>query len=90
VAWKVDPSVKLWERHVQGINNVYRELKLRGTGELCWVMSEDRRMDARELDLRTALEEVVGRGIGTLLSSIPGRLAYFEGEDERLLLARQI
>jgi len=28
-----------------------------------------------------ALGEVVGRQMGTFLSCIPGRLAYFEGED---------
>jgi hypothetical protein len=40
------------------------------------------------LELRAALEHVNGRGIGTILSCIPGNLAYFEGEDETLLLVR--
>lgn len=54
----------------------------------CWVISEDPEMDERELDLREALEHVSGRQIGTILSCVPGKLAYFESEDERLLLVR--
>jgi hypothetical protein len=34
------------------------------------------------------MESVVGCGTGSILSCIPGKLAYFEGEDESLLLAR--
>jgi hypothetical protein len=51
-------------------------------------MSEDAEIDGRELDLRAALEHVNGREIGTILSCVPGKLAYFESEDDRLLLAR--
>jgi len=88
IFWKVDPNLKLWERHVQGIENIYRMLKSKGAGATCWVISEDSDIDGRELELRAALEHVNGRGMGTILSCIPGKLAYFEGEDEALLLAR--
>jgi len=46
------------------------------------------KLDGQELLLESALESVVGNGIGTILSCIPGKLAYFEGEDESLPLAR--
>ena len=85
---KVDPSLALWDRHVQGNKNIARLLKSKGAGQMCWVISEDAEIDGRESDLESALENVHGRGIGTILSCIPGKLAYFEGEDERLLLAR--
>lgn len=88
IAWKVDPKLSLWERHLQGIENIHRLLKSRGSGPTCWVMSEDTGIDGRELDLRAALERVIGNGMGVILSCIPGKLAYFEGEDEALLLAR--
>ena len=52
----------------------------------CWVISEDPEIDGWELDLREALEHVNGRQIGTILSCVPGKLAYFESEDEALLL----
>jgi hypothetical protein len=40
------------------------------------------------IDLRAALERVSGRQIGTILSCVAGKLAYFESEDEAFLLAR--
>jgi hypothetical protein len=88
IPWKVDPKLKLWKRHVQGIENIYRLLKSKGAGVTCWVISEDSEIDGRELDLRAALEHLHGRQIGTILSCVPGKLAYFESEDETLLLAR--
>lgn len=88
IVWNVDPKLKLWERHVQGIENIYRLLRSKGAGLTCWVISEDSEIDGREMNLRVALEHVSGREIGTILSCVPGKLAYFEGEDESLLLAR--
>ena len=88
IPWKVDPTLKLWERHIQGIENIQRLLKSKGAGLTCWVLSEDSEIDGREMDLSAALKHVSGREIGTILSCIPGKLAYFESEDETLLLAR--
>jgi len=56
-------------------------LRARGAPATCYVLSEQTEIDGRELPLEEALALVVGRGIGTFLSCIPGRLAYFEGED---------
>jgi len=88
IPWNVDPKLKLWERHVQGIDNIYGLLKSKGAGLNCWAISEDPGIDGRELDLKAALEHVNGRQIGTILSCVPGKLAYFESEVEALLLAR--
>jgi hypothetical protein len=45
--------------------------------------------DGEDLQLLAALREVVGYGIGTVLSCVPGRLAYFEAElRDRFLLVR--
>jgi hypothetical protein len=86
--WKVDPSLSLSERHTQGIGNIARLLRSKGAGKTCWVISENAEIDGRELDLDSALETVIGSGMGTILSCIAGKLAYFEGEDESLLLTR--
>ncbi|PYU66935.1 MAG: hypothetical protein DMG49_20465 [Acidobacteria bacterium] len=51
-------------------------------------MSEDPRLDQQELPLVEALKQIVGRGMGTVLSCIPGRLAFVETEDERFILQR--
>ena len=88
IPWKVNPKLKLWERHVQGIETIHRLLKSKGAGLTCWVISEDPEIDGRKMDLRAALEHVNGRQIGTILSCVPGKLAYFESEDETLLLTR--
>jgi hypothetical protein len=63
-------------------------LKSKGAGKTCWATSENAELDGKELEVHAALESVVGRGMGTILSFIPGKLAYYEGEDEMLLLAR--
>jgi hypothetical protein len=88
VPWRVDANVGLWERHSQGIANISRLLRSKGAGQRCWVISEDPKIDGQELDLDRALGEVMGRGMGTILSCVPGRLALFEGEGESLLLVR--
>ena len=47
-------------------------------------------LDARTLPLKEALGLIIGVSTGTLVSCIPGRLGYFEGEDggERFILER--
>ena len=46
----------------------------------CYVMSEDRDLDGKEINLKEALEEIVGRGIGSFLILEQGKIAYYEGE----------
>jgi len=60
----------------------------KGAGRNCWIMSEDSALDGQEMDLEAALKETIGRQIGTFLSCVPGRLAYFEDEDGRYILER--
>jgi hypothetical protein len=47
-------------------------------------------LDARTLPLKEALGLILGMSPGTLVSCIPGRLAYFEGEEKgaRFILER--
>lgn len=63
-------------------------LKSKGAGNVCQVISEYGEIDGKEMPLDEALEEIVGRSMGTFLSCIEGRLAYFEDEDERWILER--
>ncbi len=88
LGWKVNPTQNLAQRHAQGIENIARLLKSKGARQTCWVISEDRQLDGKELKLEDALEEVIGSDMGTILSCVPARLAVFVGEDEKLLLAR--
>jgi hypothetical protein len=64
-------------------------LRAHGAAESCHVISVNWELDGRELPLEEALGRVLDRGYWTLLSLLPGRLAYYEGEmalDRRLLV----
>ena len=65
---------------------VAKLLRQKGAPDSCFVVSEDSRIDSKQMPLLAALEQVIGYGMGTLISCIPGKLAYFEDEDQRCLL----
>lgn len=69
---------------------IARLLRAEGAPETCVLLAEDTALDGRAMPLEDALREVVGRGLGAFVSCVPGRLAYFEGEDAgaRYLLRR--
>jgi hypothetical protein len=63
-------------------------LRSKGAGRTVWVISERVSMDGRELNLEDAMEETWGAQRGTILSCVPGKLAFFRDEEmhsERLL-----
>jgi hypothetical protein len=70
-------------------SDILRILKERGAPDTCWAVSEDSDLDGKELDLSEAIREILGGGMGTFLSCIPGRLAFFENEDGRWILERK-
>jgi len=74
----------------QSVMAVARTLKARGAPASCVLLAEDPTLDGQQLPLEDALAATLGRGMGTFLSCIPGRLGYYEGEDagERYLLER--
>ena len=71
----------------QHVPEILRLLKNKAP-ENCYALSEDDELDGKEVLLADALKEIVGRGMGTFLSCIPGRLAYFEDEEDRSILER--
>jgi len=68
-----------------------RLLRARGARDSCYLVSEASQLDSQRLPLGEALEEVIGYGMGTLISCVPGELAFFEGEGpaDRCILARR-
>lgn len=74
------------QQHTAGILEL---LTRKGAGPRCWVISEFAEMDGTEVDLQEALEETIGREMGTILSCVPGKLAYFEDEDGRFILQKK-
>jgi len=57
-------------------------LRALGAPETCYVMSSNSDLDTHEMQLRDALEAIVGQGCGSFICCIPRRLAYFEGESQ--------
>ena len=72
--------------HKSHLADILETLKTKGAPEKCFAISEDDELDGKELVLSQALASIFGRGIGTFLSCLPGRLAYFEDEDGRFIL----
>ena len=72
----------------QNPSSLAKILRAKGAGARCYVVSENSRLDGKEVELETALEETVGYQMGTLISCVPGKLGYFEDEDGRCILER--
>jgi hypothetical protein len=78
-------QIRLRQQHA---TDIFQLLRSKGAPETCYAPSEDSELDGKEISLSEALKEVVGRGMGTFLSCLAGRLAYFEDEDGRWILER--
>jgi len=74
----------------QHVTEIFQLLRSMGAPETCYALSEDSELDGKELPLSEALKQVVGSGMGTFLSCLPGRLGYFEDEDGRWILQRRV
>lgn len=68
--------------------NIEIELARRHSPRLVFAISEDPALDQNEVVLSDVLPRIVGGGMGTVLSCIPGHLAFVETEDERFILER--
>jgi hypothetical protein len=49
--------------------------------DVCYVISENKRIDARFLDVENAINDTVGYGMGTLLVFGSAEVVYYEGEE---------
>jgi hypothetical protein len=88
-AWFDSRFVKQIPPAQRGASGIARLLRANGAGPRCWVISEDKTTDAREMDLEPLLADLVGSGMGAILCCVPGKLAFVESEDGRfILLAR--
>ncbi|HKZ81757.1 MAG TPA: hypothetical protein VJ124_26045 [Pyrinomonadaceae bacterium] len=80
---ELDPRyAQLLPANAQTVNQIEALLKRKGAPERCYVTSSNGDIDDREMALSEALQETVGSGSGTIVSCIPGKLAYFEGEEQ--------
>jgi len=69
---------------------ILESLKGGGASDQCYVISENNEIDGKILGLEEALYLVVGSGMGSLISCLPGKLVYFEGEapNQRFIVKR--
>lgn len=79
------------ERYIQRIpTNLHRPkliediLKAKGAPPKCHVMSSNEQFDGQDLALSGALQHTIGKGFGTFLSCISGKLAFYESEEANL------
>jgi hypothetical protein len=68
---------------------IYQRLRVKGAPAQCHVMGPSE-IDGRDMDLNDALQDIVPYSQGAMVSCIPGRLGYFQGEEpnERYILER--
>ncbi|QGM29481.1 hypothetical protein GI482_03400 [Bacillus sp. N3536] len=70
-------------------------LKKQGAGNLCYVItSAESDVDGKELPLIKALEDLIWSGLPFIISCIPNKLAYYQGEQaygspEKYILKRR-
>ena len=87
----LDPRfAKLIPSNEQSEGEIEKLLRQRGAPDKCHVMSDNPNIDNREMSLTDALSKTVAMDAGTLISCVPGKLAYFEmeGFDGRYILER--
>jgi len=74
---------------LQHPDSIYAILSGLGASDTCHLISEDSNLDGEDMELLEALKQIVGRGMGTIISCLPGLVAYFEGElRERYILQK--
>ncbi|AOT00466.1 hypothetical protein ESP131_09435 [Exiguobacterium sp. U13-1] len=61
-------------------DDTYDLLKQYGAPDTCYCLSENEMISGKTLPLREALEHAIGFGFASIISCIPGELAYFEAE----------
>jgi hypothetical protein len=70
------------------VESLFELLAKGGAPKECYVISESSKLDGITMTLREALESTVDSEMGTFISCLPGKLAYFENEDGGWLLQR--
>jgi hypothetical protein len=88
VPWQGNPSLSLFGQQLSGISNLSSQLQSKGARETCWVMSGNPQIDGQEMGLNAALECAIDSDFGTILSCVSGKLAYYKGKNESLILAK--
>lgn len=76
-----DRSCERLNPNEASLPGILKKLRDLGAPSTCYLVSSDADLDGQAMDLAEALDAVIGRGMGTFISCIPGKLAYFESEE---------
>ncbi|HEY1731218.1 MAG TPA: hypothetical protein VGG15_05700 [Terriglobales bacterium] len=87
-AWFDARCVKAIPSAQRGAASIAKLLRSKGAGTMCWVVSEDHRFDAHEVELDSVLTALVGHGMGAIVSCVAGKLAFVESETSRFILEK--
>lgn len=77
----LDPRYTTWLSRKEDIVKVLRQ---EGCPENVYIISMDKQIDQKTLSLTEAIKQVFDSNWGTIVSCIPGKLAYFHEEDGEL------
>jgi hypothetical protein len=61
-------------------DRIFELLRSRGAPPQCHLISEYPSLDGTDSTLAAAVATIVGSGVGSVISCLPGTLAYYEGE----------
>ncbi len=75
--WDARFVIRIDDHTAQAIEKLLLNM---GAPPICYITSENDRDDTARMDLLEALTACVGCGFGTVISCIPGQLAFYEGE----------
>lgn len=83
---------RLIKKEEDNDEKIYQLLKKYGAPDACHIMCESSKYDDSEANLKEALNELFNSGFGYIISCIPGKLAYYQGEDtfNKLILLNQL
>ncbi|MFN8166799.1 MAG: hypothetical protein U0X76_11705 [Bacteroidia bacterium] len=61
--------------------SIHKYLREKGAPTNCYIICENESFDQKEMALNDALEIIYYTDLGTIISCIPGKLAYFQSEE---------
>jgi len=76
--------------NTQTTNLIYDSLRGHNAPDECYLISENSKLDGKFISLKEAIDLVIGLGFGSIISCIPGKLVYYEGEEmnQRYIIKR--
>ncbi|PJZ64108.1 hypothetical protein CH371_19785 [Leptospira wolffii] len=90
----IDEKIHRVAGDLQNLESIYKLLinSLPHVPDEGYIVSENSEIDGKFYPLAECLVKVDGRGLSSIISIVPGKLAYYEGEDmgERCILKENI